>query len=267
MASTKAGQLIKRGPKAWLIRIDLGRDAKGKRVRQNKTVHSSKKEAQKILNRMLVEKHAGTLIKPSAISLGEYLDYWLEAAAKPRISGRTHRDYARLLKCYVIPQLGERLLTSLMPHDIQKIYTKMLGSNLSPRTVRYTHAVLRNALGQAVRWRMAFQNPVEFVELPKQQKQEMKALSDSEVRRFLAVATKSEWSDLFHLLIFTGLRPGEAFGIQWRDLDLSNGTLVVRRTVTSNAEGKAILAEPKTSKSRRTVTFSPKLNRPPAKVT
>jgi integrase len=47
------------------------------------------------------------------------------------------------------------------------------------------------------------------------------------------------WSDLFHVLIFTGLRPGEAFGLQWRDLDLPNATLVVRRTVTRGADEMA----------------------------
>jgi integrase len=63
------------------------------------------------------------------------------------------------------------------------------------------------------------------------------------------------WSGLFHVLIFTGLRPGEAFGLQWRDLDLPNATFVVRRTVTRGADGEAVIGEPKTARSRRTVNL------------
>jgi len=54
-------------------------------------------------------------------------------------------------------------------------------------------------------------------------------------------------------IVYTGLRPGEACALRWTDLDLVNGTVSVQRAVTRGQGGSAILAEPKTTKSRRTV--------------
>ena len=54
----------------------------------------------------------------------------------------------------------------------------MQARNLSPRTVQYTHRVLRNALEQAVKWRILIHNPAQYVELPKQERREMHFMTD-----------------------------------------------------------------------------------------
>ena len=57
------------------------------------------------------------------------------------------------------------------------MYNDMLERNLSPRTIRYTHTILSNSLKQAVRWNRIYRNPAELVDLPRQEKKEMQALS------------------------------------------------------------------------------------------
>ena len=57
----------------------------------------------------------------------------------------------------------------------------------------------------------------------------------------------------YRTLLDTGLRPGEACAQRWADVDFARGTITVYRTVTRGADGEAIIAEPKTAKSRRTV--------------
>lgn len=58
-----------------------------------------------------------------------------------------------------MPKLGAKRLVKLTPVEIQAVYGDMLKRGLSARTVRYCHMVLNNALKQAVKWRMAAQNP------------------------------------------------------------------------------------------------------------
>jgi integrase len=55
-----------------------------------------------------------------------------------------------------------------------------------------------------------------------------------------------------HVLFWTGLRPSEASGLQWRDVDLLRGRLYVRRSYHLGAYGK-----PKTRGARRTVQLLP----------
>jgi uncharacterized delta-60 repeat protein len=60
-----------------------------------------------------------------------------------------------MLRRYVCPSLGERLLTALRPLDLQINYQQMTERGLSARTVRYTHAVLRSAIRQALSKQLA----------------------------------------------------------------------------------------------------------------
>src|SRR5215204_4303802 len=138
-----AGQITKRG-ESWTVRIFLGRDAKGKRRYFNKTIHGSKKDAQKYLTAKLREKDLGVFIEPTSIGVSEYLDKWLLESAKPRLAESTFENYKYLLKLYVRDSLGSRKLSDIKAFDIQKLYSEMTENKLSPRTVRYVHAILNS---------------------------------------------------------------------------------------------------------------------------
>ncbi len=156
---------------------------------QNKsTVHGTKKDAEKVRNKLLREKDLGILATPTHHTLDEYLDHWLEVAAKPRLRAKTFDEYKRQIARYVRPTLGHLKLTQVRPVTIQGLYGDMLNRNLSSRTVRLTHAILRNALDQAVKWQILTYNPADAVDLPRHEKQEMKVLSQEEANRFLEAA-------------------------------------------------------------------------------
>ncbi|POB09495.1 tyrosine-type recombinase/integrase [Sulfobacillus sp. hq2] len=246
-----AGQIISRGDRTWLIRIFIGRDPKtGKRKYLNKTVHGTKKEAQQELNALLRDQDTGTLVTTQRITLNEYLDQWLEAAAKPRLRPQTSEDYKAILNRYVRQPLGYRRLSTIQPLDLQKLYSEMLERGLSPRTIRYTHVILSSALKQAVRWQMLSQNPADKVSVPKQQRREMHALNPEETKRFLSAAESSRWLTLFQFALVTGMRPEEYFGLRWEDIDWHNGRVQVKRVLVRPKGGGWRFDEPKTKKGR-----------------
>ena len=59
------------------------------------------------------------------------------------------------------------------------------------------------------------------------------------------------------VLVTTGLRLGEAIGLQWQDLDLLNKALTVNRSLQRQREAGVVLVEPKTKASRRKVYWPP----------
>ena len=151
----KVGQIIARGDRRWLIRVYLGRNQEtNKRKYHNRTIHGPMREAQAYLTRRLRERDLGRDLEGAKITLNEYLDRWLETAVKPRVREKTCQDYEGMLRRYVRPSLGERLLTALRPLDFQTTYQQMMERGLSSRTVRYTHAVLRSGIRQALNWRL-----------------------------------------------------------------------------------------------------------------
>ena len=245
-----AGQIVKRGDKTYLVRVYLGRDPEtGKRKYHNKTVHGNKKDAQAYLNKCLREKDVGQFVEPSRMTLNEYLDKWLLESAKQRVRERTFESYERMLRLYIRPGIGDRKVAQLSPLQIQAVYNQMIEEKgLSSRTVRYAHSVLRMALEQGVKWQILSQNPAQYVDLPRQEREEMRPLTINETKNFLQAAANTRFGTLFELLLTTGLRPGEALGLKWADIDLTAGRLQVVRSL---ADGK--FQEPKTSRARRTL--------------
>jgi integrase len=174
------GQIVKRGENTWYVRIFLGRDANGKRKYFNKTIHGTKKDAQKYLTAKTREKDLGVFIEPASMPLNEFLDRWLDEIAKPRIRESTYSSYDSILRNYVRSKLGSKRLSDIQAYEVQKLYNDMKKGGLSSRTIRYTHVVFSSAMKQAIKWKMLMQNPCELCELPRLEKNEMKHLSAEE---------------------------------------------------------------------------------------
>ena len=250
------GQIIARGERKWLVRWHLGQDpSTGKYKYKSETVHGTKKDAQRKLNSVLRSRDLGTYVEPSRISLNHYLDKWLGTAAKPGVRTRTYEDYRWVLDKYVRPAIGECRLDRLRALDVQDVLSKMGDKGLSPRTIRMAHRILSMALKQAVRWGMLSTNPAELVDLPKQKKREMHALSGEQVAEFRKAAKGSRWEILFDLALATGMRPSEYLALTWKDVDLAAGTATVRRSL-SRPKGRWEFNEPKTEGSRRTIPIT-----------
>lgn len=248
-----AGQIIKRGDRVWVVRIFTGRDDKGKRQYLNKTIHGTKKDAEKYLTATMRDRDLGVFIEPCTLSVGEYLNKWLEAAARPRLRERSYEDYKEKLDRYVRPAIGEKKLADVRPLDIQTFYGQMQERGLSARTVRYTHAILKSALKQAIKWHMLVRNPCEAVELPRSERREMNAFSPKEAESFLKAAKENEQGVIFAFALATGMRPEEYLGLKWCDIDLEKGVAIVRRVLVRRKGGGWYFGETKTSRSRRTV--------------
>ncbi|MCA1637507.1 MAG: glycoside hydrolase family 92 protein, partial [Acidobacteria bacterium] len=237
----------------WAVRIFLGRDTNGKRKYFNKTIHGTKKDAQKYLTAKLREKDLGVFIEPASMSLNEYLDKWLSESAKPRLREATLDSYQSLLQKHVREKLGSRKLSDIKPLDVQKLYNRMTENLLSPRTVRYVHTILKSAFSQAIKWQMLSVNPCSIADLPRQQKNEMKAFSPEQAKRFLEAAKDSKHGLVFAFALASGMRPEEYLALKWSDIDFEKHTATVQRTLIWRKGGGWYFSEPKTVRSRRTL--------------
>jgi len=126
------------------------------------------------------------------------------------------------------------------------------GKPLSANTIRLTHAALSQALSQAVKWGMLPFSPAAEASLPPVRAKEKRALTSDERARLVHACEDEFYGIFYRILVDTGLRPGEACGLQWSDIDFENCRLAVQRAVTIGPEGP-VLKPPKTPKSRRTV--------------
>jgi len=186
-------------------------------------------------------------------TLNEYLDHWL-ATANHSVSEKTYNDYESLLRRYVRPALGKKLISKIKPLDLQAVINQLNARGLSARTIRYVHTVLSSALKQGVKWRLLTHNPAQYVELPKIERKEMRAFSPEEARQFLAALPQDKYGLLFELALVTGLRPEEYMALKWSDVDFQQSAVTVNRVLCRKRKGGGwYFKEPKTKKSRRTI--------------
>lgn len=248
-----SGQLVKRGINTWLVRIPLGRDAKGKRLYHNRTVKGSKKDAERYRTKTLRELHTGMFVEPSQQPVHSFLRAWLSNTVAHRVRPKTLADYTSLVERYIIPSIGNKALCSVTSRDVQAIYSAMQDRGLSPRTIRYAHSVLNSALQSALRWQLIAVNPARLVDLPRQVRREMRSLSADEAASFLAAAKDTRFEALWTILLTAGLRPCEALALKWSDL--LDDRLQIRRSLAWVPQQGPVFSEPKTAGGRRVVSL------------
>ncbi|MGB8886509.1 MAG: hypothetical protein WCC87_07275 [Candidatus Korobacteraceae bacterium] len=109
----KAGQIIARGPRTWLVRVSIGRNKQSNtRQYHNKTIHGSMWDAHIYLSRKLEERQIGQLAQAAAMHLSDFQDRWLTTVARPRLRPRTYDGYESSLRLYIRPILGTRAVGS-----------------------------------------------------------------------------------------------------------------------------------------------------------
>lgn len=244
--------------------VDAGRDENGRRIQLTIT-RDTKKEVLAERARIIAERRAGTFIAPSKITLGEWLDEWLEYKRRD-VEETTIRAY-RLALVHVHERLGHIRLQELTEDHIRDFIDDLVangrrrggepGSRLAVSTVEGILTRLREALSRAVVRRLIAVSPAKHVrvaladkKLDKRERGRPKPWTVDEVQTFIkGIEGDRLYAPL--LLSLMGLRPAEVCGQRWMDIDLQRGTLEVVNTRTMIGNVKVLEKDTKTSSGER----------------
>ncbi|HTZ22980.1 MAG TPA: tyrosine-type recombinase/integrase [Streptosporangiaceae bacterium] len=207
-------------------------------------------EARDKLLKAMQQARAGIPVPDQAWRLDLYLEYWLENIVKRNRRPATYNLYEMIVRLYLIPGLGNRRLTSLSVPVVQDFLNQRLEKGDSVRKVQVMRTVLSAALTRAVREELLVRNVARLAELPESKRATIHPWSASEARQFLAAAKDDPLYAAFVVLIFYGLRRGEAIGLRWEDIDFDAGTIRIRQQV-QRIRGQLLVAPVKTRASQR----------------
>jgi integrase len=118
------------------------------------------------LARALSDRDGGLAFDARSVTLGEYLDRWLNDSVRDSVKQRTLENYAYVVRNHLAPALGHIKLKVLTPAHVQGLYRSKLDSGLSSRTVELIHTTLHKALKQAVRWALVPRNVADVSVMP-----------------------------------------------------------------------------------------------------
>jgi integrase len=222
-------------------------DANGKR---RYVSGKTKAEVRQKLRKLLADRDEGIAYDSENLTVSDYLDRWLDAV-KGSVRERTWERHEQVVRLHLKPTIGGVKLDRLNALQVQSVYGQKLEAGLSPRSVEIIHATLHKALKQAVRWTLIPRNVAEAATPPRPTRREITPLSQEQARTLLEAARGDALYAFYVLAVTTGMRNGELLGLQWRDVDLEDRTLRVRRSVFNG-----VVSPPKTAAGHRTIHLS-----------
>lgn len=217
-------------------------------------------EARRILDGMIEKKLE---VRKSVVTFGTLYESWL-AFRKVSVKESTFFAQMAMVKDFS-KKFHEKDIETISSIQIQN-YILSLDRKIG--TLRVVLSVLNMIFDYGKRLNMLSENPVFNVKLPRQSKdieelhkKSMKFYSKEEAKElfeYLNTIKKHRISALLcEFLYLTGLRFGEATGLQKEDVDFENMCLTVNHTLTRfNFDKEFKLSSPKTASAYRTVYFN-----------
>ncbi len=206
------------------------------RAEKGAGIRAARAELAKLVAEVAQGKHDGNEAKAEGdgATLSYLLDQWLAQCASLGRSPTTLHGYkakAGRIKC---ARIASKAVAKLTTRDVDLFYAQLRAEGMTPATLIHHHRVLRAALNQAERWGWIVRNPAKYATVASSAAPELHIPTPEQAQALVLRAATTLSPDLAPVLLFlmlTGLRRGEACGLQWRDLDWSGGRVTVRRSV------------------------------------
>jgi integrase len=179
----------------------------------------------------LKQRDEGALTHGS-VTLAAFVDEYISAAKSRNVRPRTIEAYREKLEKHVVPTLGRIRLDKLTSAQVQTLYGNRLDAGLSPSTICMVHQVLHSLMKLAKRRKLVGYVVTDDVDPPKRAKYQAHPLTVIEARAVLKGIRDHRHGSLWTFILGTGCRFGEAAGLTWADVDLSEGLATIRQQVT-----------------------------------
>ena len=245
------GGIEPRGDNCWRLRYRIG----GKVFRR--TMHGSKTEAAKMLRQLLHAGDVGEHVDPTRMTSAAWSQHWL---ATRQVGQRSVERYRELFTRHILPALGDRPLQQIDVSVIEKFYVDLKGAT-SGSTVRYCHIILKACLAAAVRKRKIVRNPIDDIDHapPASEGDHGRALEAHELRALVQGFKGSPLFPIVATAAYTGMRRGEILALHWGNLNLTDKTLRIERSVDYTLAHGIRIKAPKSERGTRTISIGDEL--------
>lgn len=223
-------------------------------MRKTETVRVKKADAERRLRQILSHLDRGVAPPKARYRVGEWLDKWLRKVVVPNRRQKTGDRYEISIRRHIKPRLDNVWLDKLAPLQIQELYAELLEGGMAPRGVQAVHNVLSGAIKHALRMEVIGRDVIALVKPPAARKTEAFTPSVEQVHALLMQAKAEEhwlWA-LLHLIVYTGMRRGEALALMWANVDLAEWRLLVTQSWVVSTAG-VLLEPPKSTSGNRVV--------------
>ena len=196
-------------------------------------------------------------------TLKQYGEGVFMPAKAVRCSENTRSSFQGMLNKHIYPVLGDIKMPEIKSAQITKLLLNVQAEGKAHATVVKIYNILNLLFKMAYLGDMIDRNPMDKVERPRPRKEEVcsgevESYTAEELRYILQCVDKEplKWRAMLHLLIDTGIRRGEACGLQWKHINFANHSITIAGNLCYTAEKGIYLDTPK-SRKIRTIDIDP----------
>lgn len=166
-------------------------------------------------------------------------------------------------KKWIEPIIGDKILTDIDYTTLEEIKNYMLKNEKLPATIESTIKIISRVYNFMKRIGLySGEDPTKLIKLPKVNNRRTRFYTQEEVAKlFTALKAKSvETYELVYFALYTGLRAGSIFKLEWSDVDFENNLLLVRNAkglitekLPLNEKARELLLEKHKSRTRNLI--------------
>jgi len=198
--------------------------------------------------------------KNESMTYGDILNMWLNS--KRDLKLQSSLNYESLIGKYIAKELGTLKIEELKSTNVESLFDSLKEKNVAISTKKTLIYIVRSSLNYAHKEgyteyidvsMIKFKRPIKTIFVLSREEQntlENKLKDKVNIRKVCLL-----------LCLYSGLRVGEVCGLKWEDIDFSNKSLIIKRTIErirnkdENINSKTVLIEstPKSETSNRII--------------
>ncbi len=254
---------VKKRGNRWVVRWREG----GRGSPAHQRTFTREKDARRFDTAVRRAKDLGQLsseVVGSEQTLASFLEEWWEKYARASLKPSTLASYAYVLDRWIIPYLGRLRLRDISRETVDQYRAELRAAGAGAPTINRALAILQGVLTRAVEWRRLPSNPVAgILRLPHLRDASIDARTPEQVEAIRAAILARSTGErlrradaaLVSILAYEGLRPGEAYALQWSDV-LDHSRPRDRLRVMRGLSERDVTA-PKNARARAPELFGP----------
>lgn len=192
------------------------------------------------------------------MSFGSLVELYL-GDMENRLKANTMQNKRYLIESQVLPFFKDLPVNGITAAHVRKWQSGLLADHLAPTYVKTINNQLSAIFNYACKYYNLGQNPARLAgSVGKKHADEMKFWTVEQFNEFIPHVPKLPGRTGLSVLFWTGLRIGELLALSPSDIDLEARILTVNKSFQT-IDGKEVITEPKTQRSRRVIPLPEKL--------
>ena len=202
----------------------------------------------------------------------EWLSEWLENYVGPTSKAKTYSRYSQIIRCHLIPRIGNYEMEELSPQLLQKQIVEMgktgnqrTGKGLAPSTLNLIVAVIQGSLETAFSIGLCQIYVADKIKRPRVEEKKVECFTVAEQKVLEEAVKNDKRPKVFGILLclYTGLRIGELLALEWSDIDFDEKEISISKTCHDDVDDMGNYVRfvnlPKTTTSMRVIPIPKQL--------